>query len=61
MQLNICSVMRVVRVHREGIAATPGSSKSGYWVLGKMRNHRLRQRRGPLVVCNEDNGIVKAF
>jgi hypothetical protein len=26
-----------------------------------MRNRRLHQRRGPLVVCNEDNGIVKAF
>ncbi|KAJ3709776.1 ribosomal protein L4 domain-containing protein [Lentinula raphanica] len=28
---------------------------------GKMRNRRHRQRRGPLVVTNEDNGIVKAF
>lgn len=28
---------------------------------GKMRNRRYRQRRGPLVVYNEDNGIVKAF
>jgi len=28
---------------------------------GKMRNRRHRQRRGPLVVYNEDNGIVKAF
>ena len=26
-----------------------------------MRNRRHRQRRGPLVVYNEDNGIVKAF
>ncbi|KAL5525559.1 hypothetical protein ACEPAG_6895 [Sanghuangporus baumii] len=28
---------------------------------GKMRNRRHRQRRGPLVVYSEDNGIVKAF
>ncbi|KAI6025835.1 ribosomal protein L4 domain-containing protein [Pisolithus orientalis] len=28
---------------------------------GKMRNRRYRQRRGPLVVYNEDNGIVMAF
>ena len=28
---------------------------------GKMRNRRHRQRRGPLVVYNEDSGIVKAF
>ncbi|KAG2145212.1 ribosomal protein L4 domain-containing protein [Suillus clintonianus] len=28
---------------------------------GKMRNRRYRQRRGPLVVFKEDNGIVKAF
>jgi ribosomal protein L4 len=28
---------------------------------GKMRNRRHRQRRGPLVVYNEDFGIVKAF
>ena len=28
---------------------------------GKIRGRRYRQRRGPLVVYNEDNGIVKAF
>jgi len=28
---------------------------------GKMRNRRHRQRRGPLVVFGEDNGIVNAF
>ncbi|KAG8213146.1 ribosomal protein L4 domain-containing protein [Butyriboletus roseoflavus] len=28
---------------------------------GKMRNRRYRQRRGPLIVYNEDNGIAKAF
>jgi large subunit ribosomal protein L4e len=28
---------------------------------GKMRNRRHRQRRGPLIVYNENNGIVKAF
>jgi large subunit ribosomal protein L4e len=28
---------------------------------GKMRNRRHRQRRGPLVVYNNDEGIVKAF
>jgi len=29
--------------------------------IGKMRNRRFTQRRGPLVIYNEDNGIVKAF
>merc|ERR1712176_693513 len=28
---------------------------------GKMRNRRYTMRRGPLVVYNEDNGIVRAF
>ncbi|OZJ04950.1 hypothetical protein BZG36_01741 [Bifiguratus adelaidae] len=28
---------------------------------GKLRNRRYRQRRGPLVVYAEDNGLVKAF
>eukprot|EP00310_Coccolithus_braarudii_P020298 CAMPEP_0183353290 /NCGR_PEP_ID=MMETSP0164_2-20130417/33171_1 /TAXON_ID=221442 /ORGANISM="Coccolithus pelagicus ssp braarudi, Strain PLY182g" /LENGTH=387 /DNA_ID=CAMNT_0025525945 /DNA_START=38 /DNA_END=1201 /DNA_ORIENTATION=- len=28
---------------------------------GKMRNRRYTQRRGPLVVYNEDNGVVGAF
>lgn len=28
---------------------------------GKMRNRRHRQRRGPLVVYNEDKGIVQGF
>lgn len=28
---------------------------------GKLRNRRHRQRRGPLIVYNEDKGIVKAF
>lgn len=28
---------------------------------GKMRNRRFRERRGPLVIYNEDAGITKAF
>ena len=28
---------------------------------GKMRGRRHRQRRGPLIVYNEDKGVVKAF
>jgi large subunit ribosomal protein L4e len=28
---------------------------------GKSRNRRFRQRRGPLVIYNEDNGVVRAF
>ncbi|KAL5639827.1 hypothetical protein ACGC1H_006413 [Rhizoctonia solani] len=28
---------------------------------GKLRNRRHRQRRGPLIVYNEDKGIVRAF
>jgi large subunit ribosomal protein L4e len=29
--------------------------------LGKLRNRRHTQRRGPLVVYNEDNGITRSF
>ncbi|KAJ3038534.1 hypothetical protein HDV00_000539 [Rhizophlyctis rosea] len=29
--------------------------------VGKLRNRRHRQRRGPLVIYGEDQGIVKAF
>lgn len=29
--------------------------------IGKLRNRRHTQRRGPLVIYNQDNGIVKAF
>merc|ERR1719446_715696 len=29
--------------------------------IGKMRNSRYSMRRGPLVVFNEDSGIVKAM
>ena len=29
--------------------------------VGKLRNRRHTQRRGPLVIYNQDNGIVKAF
>ncbi|KAI8800917.1 ribosomal protein L4 domain-containing protein [Cladochytrium replicatum] len=29
--------------------------------IGKIRNRRYRQRRGPLVIYNEDKGITKAF
>ncbi|KAI9481679.1 MAG: ribosomal protein L4 domain-containing protein [Benjaminiella poitrasii] len=28
---------------------------------GKLRNRRHKQRRGPLIVYNEDNGLVRAF
>ena len=28
---------------------------------GKMRNRRRIQRRGPCIIYNEDNGIIKAF
>uniref|UniRef100_A0A8C9E5B6 Large ribosomal subunit protein uL4 n=1 Tax=Phocoena sinus TaxID=42100 RepID=A0A8C9E5B6_PHOSS len=28
---------------------------------GKMRNRHRIQRRGPCIICNEDNGIIKAF
>uniref|UniRef100_A0A2K5E5P7 Large ribosomal subunit protein uL4 n=1 Tax=Aotus nancymaae TaxID=37293 RepID=A0A2K5E5P7_AOTNA len=30
-------------------------------VYGKMRNRRRIQRRGPCIIYNEDNGIIKAF
>eukprot|EP00842_Homolaphlyctis_polyrhiza_P002251 jgi/Hompol1/3026/HPOL_002367-RA len=29
--------------------------------IGKLRNRRHTQRRGPLIIYNEDNGITKAF
>lgn len=28
---------------------------------GKMRNRRRIQRRGPCIIYNEDNGVIKAF
>lgn len=28
---------------------------------GKMRGRRFRQRRGPLVIYDQDDGITKAF
>lgn len=28
---------------------------------GKMRNRRRIQRRGPCIIYNEDNGIIRAF
>ncbi|EPQ20342.1 60S ribosomal protein L4 [Myotis brandtii] len=28
---------------------------------GEMRNHRCIQRRGPCIIYNEDNGIIKAI
>ena len=28
---------------------------------GKMRNRRRIQRRGPLVIFNQDNGLTRAF
>jgi large subunit ribosomal protein L4e len=37
------------------------SSKKLRAGVGKLRNRRHRQRRGPLVIYGEDQGIVKAF
>lgn len=37
------------------------SSKKVRAGVGKIRNRRYTQRRGPLVVYNEDNGVSRAF
>ncbi|KAF8466833.1 ribosomal protein L4 domain-containing protein [Gautieria morchelliformis] len=52
-------LLKGLRAYRD-VAKVSNSRKLRAGV-GKMRNRRHRQRRGPLIVYNEDNGIVKAF
>jgi len=48
-------------VHAYGDVEKVIDSKSLRSGKGKLRNRRFTQRRGPLVVYNQDEGIVKAF
>ncbi|GAA5874425.1 hypothetical protein JCM8547_005396 [Rhodosporidiobolus lusitaniae] len=70
--LVVASSVESIKKTKEAVAALQGlqahadvakviSSKKVRAGRGKSRNRKFRQRRGPLVVYNEDNGIVKAF
>ncbi|KAJ2932503.1 hypothetical protein H1R20_g4583, partial [Candolleomyces eurysporus] len=53
------SLLKALNAHADVVkVSTSRKLRAG---KGKLRNRRHRQRRGPLVVYNEDNGIVKAF
>ncbi|ODV63619.1 60S ribosomal protein uL4 ASCRUDRAFT_73427 [Ascoidea rubescens DSM 1968] len=53
------AVLKAIGAHRDVIKVI--KSKKIRAGKGKMRGRRTTQRRGPLVVYGEDNGIVKAF
>jgi ribosomal protein L4 len=53
------ALLRSLRAYRDVVKVS--NSRKLRAGKGKMRNRRYRQRRGPLVVYNEDGGIVKAF
>ncbi|GAA5844788.1 hypothetical protein JCM11251_002276 [Rhodosporidiobolus azoricus] len=70
--LVVASSVESIKKTKEAVAALQGlqahadvakviSSKKVRAGRGKSRNRKFRQRRGPLVIYNEDNGIVKAF
>ncbi|BGP18287.1 hypothetical protein JCM10213_008460 [Rhodosporidiobolus nylandii] len=70
--LVVASSVESIKKTKEAVAALQGlqahadvakviASKKVRAGRGKSRNRRYRQRRGPLVVYSEDNGIVKAF
>ena len=52
-------LLKTLRAYRDVVKVS--NSRKLRAGKGKMRNRRHRQRRGPLVVYNEDGGIVKAF
>ncbi|EQC53033.1 60S ribosomal protein L2 [Schizosaccharomyces japonicus yFS275] len=53
------AVLKAVKAYRDVVkVANSRKLRAG---KGKMRNRRYVQRRGPLVVYNEDAGITKAF
>jgi large subunit ribosomal protein L4e len=53
------ALLKTVNAYRDVIKVS--NSRKLRAGKGKMRNRRHRQRRGPLIVYNEDKGIVKAF
>jgi large subunit ribosomal protein L4e len=53
------ALLKTLRAYRDVVKVS--NSRKLRAGKGKLRNRRHRQRRGPLVVYNEDGGIVKAF
>ncbi|CAG8558812.1 17344_t:CDS:2, partial [Funneliformis caledonium] len=53
------ALLKAVRAYRDVVKVS--NSRKLRAGKGKMRNRRHRQRRGPLIVYNEDHGVVKAF
>ncbi|CAI2187453.1 6312_t:CDS:2, partial [Funneliformis geosporum] len=53
------TLLKTVRAYRDVVKVS--NSRKLRAGKGKMRNRRHRQRRGPLIVFNEDHGVVKAF
>ncbi len=53
------AVLKALNAHRDVVKVI--KSKKSRAGKGKLRGRRFTQRRGPLVVYGEDNGLVKAF
>uniref|UniRef100_A0A1D1YTB7 60S ribosomal protein L4-A n=1 Tax=Anthurium amnicola TaxID=1678845 RepID=A0A1D1YTB7_9ARAE len=53
------AVLKAINAYRDIVKVS--NSRKLRAGKGKLRNRRHRQRRGPLIVYNQDNGIVKAF
>ncbi|CAG8590976.1 4622_t:CDS:2 [Racocetra fulgida] len=53
------SLLKAVHAYRDVVKVS--NSRKLRAGKGKLRNRRHRQRRGPLIVYNEDHGVVKAF
>ncbi|PLW06236.1 hypothetical protein PCANC_27321 [Puccinia coronata f. sp. avenae] len=53
------AVLKTLKAHADVIKVS--NSRKTRAGKGKMRGRRYRQRRGPLVIYNEDKGIVRAF
>lgn len=53
------AVLKAINAYRDIVKVS--NSRKLRAGKGKMRNRRHRQRRGPLIVYNQDGGIVKAF
>ncbi|CAG8527927.1 11150_t:CDS:2 [Ambispora leptoticha] len=56
---NAVTLLKAVNAYRDVVKVS--NSRKLRAGKGKMRNRRHRQRRGPLIVFNEDHGVVKAF
>jgi large subunit ribosomal protein L4e len=53
------ALLEALKAYRDVVKVT--NSRKLRAGKGKMRNRRHRQRRGPLIVYNEDNGLTQAF